>query len=82
MKQLNRILQRAAERPHALSRNDLITLLGITAPAERQALHAAAYAVKVHHIGHNGSLRGIIEMGNICSKGCLYCGIRRGNSAI
>ena len=28
------------------------------------------------------SLRGLIELGNVCGKDCLYCGIRRSNRAV
>ncbi len=79
MKPLETLLQRAQAAPRALNRDELVTLLGLSAPAARRALHAAAYAVKVRHVGRNVSMRGIIEMGNICSKDCYYCGIRRGN---
>ena len=34
------------------------------------------------HIGKRVSLRGLIEMGNLCAKDCYYCGIRKSNSHV
>ncbi len=42
--------------------------------------HAAK--VKETHIGNAVHLRGLIELSNICTKNCLYCGIRRDNEAV
>ena len=30
--------------------------------------------------GKRVALRGLVEISNICTKSCLYCGIRRGNA--
>ena len=50
-------------------------------PQFNAALREEAYRVKVANVGNTVYLRGLIEITNICSKDCLYCGIRRGNSA-
>ena len=81
-RRLQNALVRAQERRHALAADEIAALLALTAPDELAALHRAAYAVKVRHIGKQVSLRGIIEMGNVCAKNCLYCGIRSGNGAV
>ena len=66
----------------SLSRDDLIALLGITDPDERQKLHRAAYEVKAKYVGRVAYYRGLIEFSNRCIKNCLYCGIRRGNDKV
>lgn len=58
----------------------LHTLLTPPDEAAEKALFAAAYAVKLHHIGNGVSLRGLIEISNICTRDCLYCGIRKSNA--
>ena len=57
-------------------------LLACTAPAARQALYDAAYAVKLQTVGPTVYFRGIVELSNICRKDCYYCGIRRSNANV
>ncbi len=57
-------------------------LLDLTAPEDRQALYEAAYQVKLETVGPTVYFRGIVELSNICSKDCYYCGIRRSNAAV
>ena len=66
----------------ALSPADLRELLLLTEKSDLQRLYAAAYKIKLRHIGNRVSLRGLIEFSNICTKNCYYCGIRRGNSHV
>lgn len=73
---MNALLEKAKSSPRALDRGELIRLL---LHAEPEALFRAAYEVKLRTIGKRVSLRGLIEMGNLCSKDCLYCGIRKSN---
>lgn len=40
---------------------------------------AAARRTLASHAGSKCYLRALIEMGNVCAKDCLYCGIRRSN---
>lgn len=42
-------------------------------------LFEQAYDVKKRNVGTNVFLRGLIEISNICSRDCLYCGIRKSN---
>lgn len=65
-----------------LCRDDLITLLDITDAEEEAALFRRAYEVKKHYVGTKVYFRGLIELSNICTKNCFYCGIRRDNRAI
>ncbi len=73
---MNALLEKAKSSPRALDRGELVSLL---LHAEPEALFRAAYEVKLRTIGKRVSLRGLIEMGNLCSKDCLYCGIRKSN---
>lgn len=73
---MNALLEKAKSAPRALDRGELTSLL---LHAEPEALFRAAYEVKLRTIGKRVSLRGLIEMGNLCSKDCLYCGIRKSN---
>ncbi len=76
---LNDLLQKAAAKPHNLDFDELVELLS-TEDAEK--LFAAAYELKLRYIGKKVNLRGLIELGNYCTKDCYYCGIRKGNAAV
>ena len=65
-----------------LNKDDLISLLGRTAPDELDQLYAAAYAVKKEWVGNVDYYRGLLEFSNRCIKNCCYCGIRRGNEEV
>ncbi len=65
-----------------LTDRELADFLELTDPAELQALYRKAYEVKLRHIGRKVSLRGLIEISNICRKNCYYCGIRSGNTSV
>ena len=76
------LLARAAERPRALARAELVRLLAIEGDDDLSALFAAAYALKVRFCGRRVAMRGLVEAGNVCAKDCLYCGIRRSNRKV
>ena len=82
MTSLDEILKRASAGPKALSHGELVRLVSLTDPGEIAAVRAAAYALKVKYCGKVVSMRGIIEMGNVCAKDCYYCGIRKSNAAV
>ena len=82
MMPLEAILERAKANRHAVSRDELAYLLSLTEAVDLKKLHDAAYEVKCRHAGKIVSFRGIIEMGNVCSKDCFYCGIRKGNAKV
>lgn len=44
-----------------------------------ESLWAAADAVRKAHVGDEVHLRGLIEISNICSRACAYCGLRADN---
>lgn len=62
-----------------LSKGELIELLGTTGE-DKKLLFTKAAEVKEKYIGRKVFFRGLIEMSNICSKNCFYCGIRAGNN--
>ncbi len=63
------------------SRDDLVTLL-LAEDAERQQLFQRAQSVKQEAVGNKVYFRGLVEFSNICSKDCLYCGIRKSNEKV
>lgn len=62
------------------TRSDLITLLTCRGE-EEEKLFNYTRTLRDQTIGNGIHLRGLIEISNICVKDCLYCGIRRSNSA-
>ena len=72
---------KATSAPKSLNAEELERLVSMEDPIECKALHEAAYAVKNKYCGRLVSMRGLVEMGNVCEKDCLYCGIRRSNTA-
>jgi biotin synthase len=62
----------------AFSKDDLVNLLR-SEGEERELLFRKSAEIKEKYIGNKVWFRGLIEFSNICSKDCLYCGIRKGN---
>jgi biotin synthase len=60
------------------SRENIITLLE-SQGEDRTFLFKKSAEIKEKYIGNKVWFRGLIEFSNICSKDCLYCGIRKGN---
>jgi len=60
-------------------KNELIQMLSLETDEELNELYKRAYEIKKSKVGTKVYFRGIIELSNICSKNCYYCGIRRGN---
>jgi biotin synthase len=63
----------------AYTKENIINLLESTGE-ERTLLFKRSAEVKEKYIGKKVWFRGLIEFSNICSKDCLYCGIRKGNT--
>ena len=76
-----RILEKA-EAGDFLETGEMAVLLNAPDEAAQQALFDAAYRVKSEICGRKVYLRGLIEFSNICSRDCLYCGIRKSNSRV
>ena len=60
---------------------DLARLLRTTDPAECAALWREAYDRCTRTHGNSIYFRGLIEISNVCTYDCRYCGIRKGNRA-
>ncbi|MGN0878522.1 MAG: hypothetical protein ACI4WT_03580 [Oligosphaeraceae bacterium] len=76
---MHSLIERAVAAPGSLTATDIKQLLS---HPDYEELRAAAYGVKCRLIGKVVSLRGLIELSNVCGKDCLYCGIRRSNRAV
>ena len=73
---MDALIEKAMRTPYNLSHGEIVSLLSLE---DTDELFSAAYQLKCRYIGKTVSMRGIIEMGNVCAKDCYYCGIRRGN---
>ncbi|NVO18198.1 MAG: [FeFe] hydrogenase H-cluster radical SAM maturase HydE [Bacteroidetes bacterium] len=62
-------------------REDLIVLLNAD-KKERELIFRKAAEVKKEFVGNKVYFRGLVELSNICSKNCYYCGIRSGNKVV
>ena len=76
---MNNIIEKALHAAGALAHDEIVTLLSLENTKE---LFQAAYQLKCRYIGKHVSLRGLIEIGNVCAKDCFYCGIRKSNSNV
>lgn len=63
------------------SKEDIVTLLQANKEG-RNKLFKHAADVKANFVGKKVYYRGLIEMSNICSKNCYYCGIRMDNKNV
>ena len=63
------------------SREEIVQLLQSTGN-ERLELLKQAEKTKVEKVGNKVFFRGLVEFSNICSKDCLYCGIRKSNENV
>ena len=71
-----------AEKGEVLSSEELARLIALENEEDCRQLYAAAYRIKSQLIGRKVFLRGLIEYSNICTRNCLYCGIRKENHKI
>lgn len=61
-------------------KENLVTLLK-SSGEERQLLFNESAAIKTQTVDDKVYFRGLVEFSNICTKDCLYCGIRKSNKA-
>ena len=61
------------------SHADLVRLLGAQWQ-DKTRIFTRAAEIKKQFVGNKVYFRGLVELSNICSKNCLYCGIRSGNT--
>ena len=81
MTKLDAILRRAAAGD-TLALPELEYLLALEDKGACAELFRAAYAMKLAEVGRGVYLRGLVETSNICTRDCLYCGIRKSNRAV
>jgi biotin synthase len=62
----------------SFTRENIISLLE-SEGEDRTLLFKKSAETKEKYIGKKVWFRGLIEFSNVCSKDCLYCGIRKGN---
>ena len=68
-------------REHRLNRDEYIALIDGRTPEAAAHLAQVASQCSRAIYGNTVFTRGLIEIGNICRNDCLYCGIRRSNTA-
>jgi len=69
-----RILDKALEEKR-LSRQDLLKLLALQTPRERELLYKVANFLRRKYLSNSCCVHGIIEFSNYCRRNCAYCGI-------
>lgn len=79
---VERLVSKAFEKPRNLSTKEIAGLLSLVGAQERAILRNAAREMKRHYFGRMVAIRGIVEIGNVCSKDCYYCGIRKSNCSV
>lgn len=62
-----------------LTDEDIVTLLALEEPSLCRMLKEAAFARTTELMGPYVYYRGLIELSNICTANCRYCGIRKDN---
>ncbi len=67
---------RSETRP---DKDRIVSLLACEKKDVTDYLYQTAYSVKETCLGRRVYFRGLIEFSNICSRNCLYCGIRKDN---
>ena len=76
MKSVTEIIQQ-----ESFTIEDLIILLSCNGEDQTELIKKA-HQVRRKVVGNKVYFRGLVEFSNVCSKDCLYCGIRRSNSAV
>lgn len=62
-----------------LSDADIVYLLSLQDPEDYRKLQKKAYERTTELLGNGVYYRGLIEVSNICTSDCRYCGIRKDN---
>lgn len=64
-----------------MERQEIIELLERKGEARTELLKKSR-KIKDNTVGNKVYFRGLVEFSNVCSKDCLYCGIRKGNEKV
>lgn len=78
----SRLLLDKALHTGDLSRDEIVQLLSLNQEQEVKSLIHVADQVRQECVGNEVHLRGLIEFSNICSRDCLYCGLRCENDQV
>lgn len=65
-----------------MDRDSIINLLSLQESEDIEELRSRACKVMEKYVGNSVYYRGIIEFSNICSRDCLYCGIRKSSTGV
>jgi len=65
-----------------MEKNEILAWLRTTDESELEKLWQRADQVRRQNVGDDVHLRGLIEISNICSRRCGYCGISVSNTAL
>lgn len=74
--QFDEVLQK-----HDFSKEEIKILLAASGE-EMKRLFDKSLKTKLKYLDNNVHLRGLIEYSNICTKSCLYCGVRSKNTKV
>ncbi len=77
MNEINLLLNKSSH-----TKDDLIKLLSCSPGTETELILQKALEVKANTVGRKVYLRGLIELSNVCSNNCYYCGIRAANKSV
>lgn len=58
---------------------EIVFLLGLEEESAVNKLKKASYELTTKLVGNEVYYRGLIELSNVCTLNCRYCGIRKGN---
>jgi len=61
-----------------LRREDILSILTMDGWKDLETLYQFVQKEKWESVGNKVYLRGLIELSNICTQNCYYCGIRKG----
>ena len=65
-----------------MRKDEVLSWLRQTDPAALADLYGEADRIRRKHVGDEVHLRGLVEISNICSRLCGYCGLRAPNRAL
>lgn len=65
-----------------MKRHEILSWLKTEDESRLEELWLRADTVRRENVGDDVHLRGLVEISNICSRDCGYCGIRAGNSGV
>ena len=63
-----------------MKKQEIINWLKCEDEAELEELWRMSDTIRQNHVGNVVHLRGLLEISNICTRDCHYCGIRSGNN--